>query len=102
MNKHKGVFVRGRKLWMTLRVRPGEWKNLPTKYHIGEEVRAAELRRLTQERLDAGHEFTEATGAPATVESFGRTFLRQRRELSVRSVDDDESRLKTHVYPTIG
>ncbi|HEY4885612.1 MAG TPA: site-specific integrase [Myxococcales bacterium] len=102
MKTHKGVFVRGSKLWMRLRVRPGEWKNLPTKYRVGEEAQAAELRRLTQERLDAGHEFTEATGAPPTVESFGRTFLKQRRELGVRSVDDDESRLKTHVYPVLG
>ena len=62
----------------------------------------AELRRLTQARLDAGAEFTEATGAPPTVGSFGKSFLEKRRELGVRSVDDDESRLKTHVYPAIG
>src|SRR3989442_13240143 len=85
---------------MGLADRPGEWKNNPTKYYLDEE--AAELRRLTQARLDAGAEFTEAAGAPPTVGSFGKSFLEKRRELGVRSVDDDESRLKTHVYPAIG
>jgi hypothetical protein len=100
--KHKGIYARGKKLWMGLRIRPGEWKYLPTNYRVGQEVQAAELRRLTQQRLDAGAEFTDATGGPPTVQSFGRSFLGNRRKLGVRSVDDDESRLRTHVYPALG
>jgi len=34
------VFARGNKLWMRLRDRPGEWKNIPTKYYVGEEAKA--------------------------------------------------------------
>jgi integrase len=60
------------------------------------------VRRLTQDRLDAGADFAAVTGAPPTVQSFGATFLEKRREMKVRSVDDDESRLRTHVYPSLG
>jgi len=100
--EHKGIYARGTKLWMGLRVAPGKWKYQSTKYRVGQEAQAAELRRLTQARLDAGAEYAEATGQPPTVQGFGKTFLQKRRELGVRSVDDDESRLKTHVYPAIG
>jgi integrase len=100
--KHKGVFRRGNKLWMTLRLRPGEWKNLPTRYRVGEEQSAATLRRLTQERLDAGQDLETASGGIPTVQAFGKVFLEKRRMVGVRSVDDDESRLRTHIFPTIG
>ena len=100
--RHKGVFRRGNKLWMTLRVRPGEWKNLPTRYRVGDEQSAATLRRLTQERLDAGQDIDTASGGIPTVQAFGRVFLEKRRLVGVRSVGNDESRLRTHVFPSIG
>src|SRR5216683_158124 len=100
--RHKGVFRLGNKLWMTLRVRPGEWKNLPTRYRVGEEQSAATLRRLTQERLDAGQDIDTASGGIPTVQAFGRVFLEKRRLVGVRSVGNDESRLRTHVFPSIG
>src|SRR5712664_4211051 len=104
MKKYKGIFRRGNKLWMTLRVKPGKrgWQNLPTHYPVGEEQSAATLRRLTQERLDAGQDLQTAAGGIPTVRAFGKTFLEKRRLVGVRSVDDDESRLRTHVYPVLG
>src|SRR5258708_5650275 len=101
-NKYKGVFRRGNKLWMTLRVTPGDWKNLPTPYSVGQEQSAATFRRLTQERLDAGQDLETPRGGIPTVKGFGKVFLEKRRKVGVRSVDDDESRLRTHVFPSIG
>src|SRR5262249_44907654 len=74
ISKYKGVFRRGNKLWMTLRVSPGKggWKNLPTPYFVGEEQSAATLRRLTQELIDAGEDFKTAAGGIPTVQAFAR------------------------------
>jgi len=87
---------------MTLRARSGVWKNQITPYHVGEEAKAAQLRRLVQAKLDAGQDFTTATGGPPTVSSYAKTFLEKRKVVGVRSLRNDESRLRTHVFPSIG
>lgn len=97
-----GIFTRGRKLWMTLRVGPNNWKNLPTGRFVGEEAEAKELRRQAQERLDAGSAFFEATGQKPTVKAYGAVFLEKRKLAGVRSVRNDTGRLGMHVYPEIG
>jgi integrase len=69
---------------------------------VGEEQSAGTLRRLTQERIEAGEDFKTAAGGIPTVQSFARTFLEKRRLVGVRSARNDESRLRTHVFPAIG
>ena len=54
------------------------------------------LRRL-QQRLDEGR-----TGAPLTVAAYAERWIERRRARAVRTVKDDEARLRDHVLPRLG
>ena len=99
MARGDGIYPRGTKLWMVLHVGPNKWKLQSTPFRIGEEDQAKRLKKKTQEQIDAGLELGAAPGAPLTVQSFGKKFLDAR---NTRTVSDDESRLRTWVYPAIG
>jgi len=99
MARGDAIYPRGSKLWMVLHVGPNKWKLQSTPFRIGEEDQAKRLQKKTQEQIDAGLEMGAAPGAPPTVQSFGKKFIEDR---NTRTVRDDESRLRTWVYPAIG
>ncbi len=101
MDQYTGIYRRGNRLWMTLRLGQGRRMQKPTPYNVGQERQAAAARRLVQEQINAGQDVHSVVGNP-TVKSFAKRFLEDRVALGVRSAHDDESRLRTHVFPLFG
>ncbi len=99
MARGDGIYTRGTKIWMVLHPKTGKWSRQPTPFRVGQEAEAKQFRDKLQEQLDAGADLGAALGRPPTVESFGAHFIETR---DTRTAGDDESRLKTWIYPVIG
>lgn len=103
----KYIFRKGGMLWMNIRFGPDDWRPMATGYSVVEDPdgsKASAARLATQERRDAGEDFLRKTGGKKlTVKEYAEEIIRRRRdEQDVASWDDDASRLKTHIYPTLG
>jgi integrase len=92
------VFPRKGKLCMALKI-DGKWKQVPTPYYPGQEDEARKLLKRTREFLRAGED--AGLGPSPTVAEYVKHWLVERKTV-VKSWDDDESRLNTHVLPAIG
>jgi len=101
-----GIFVRGRKLWARFKDATGVWVNKPTPYEVGQE---ADARRYLARRIATAVAVREAKaidetrpGGATSVRAFATKWLKERRALGVRSIADDESRMKRHILPELG
>jgi len=99
-----GIFVRGRKLWARFKDASGAWVNKSTPYEVGQE---SDARRYLARRIAtaaAAREVTEKvrSDGATSVQEFADRWLKERRALGVRSIADDESRMKRHILPELG
>jgi hypothetical protein len=91
----KGLRARGGKLEMLIK-RPGlDWRWEPTGLAANEIAAALKVRKTTQAIIDSGHE--AGAYARSTVDAYAKRWIADRRSRGLRSVDDDESRLRLHV-----
>ena len=97
-----GVFLRHRKLWLRFKDETGKWKNAPTPYTAGEEALAEKAHRALTDRITAKLRALEGKPQPLTVRVYAARWIKQRRDLGVGSVRDDETRLTRHALPVIG
>jgi hypothetical protein len=100
----KYVFLRGRMLWVNLRIYADKWQIQPSGFSIEQDPdgsKAARHRAMVQEQLDASGDFEKKTGKTDTVKAYGEALIPRRKKLGVRSWEDDESRLKHHVYDAV-
>lgn len=103
------VYAKGKTWYASLKGPDGEWFNESTEIEVGEteETReqskelARRFARKAQQLLDAKRKPTEDGKVP-TLEAYAVQWIKDRRELGVASVNDDEARLTIHVYPTLG
>jgi hypothetical protein len=87
MKKWKGVFARGRRLWIRYKGYPtpkhpkGEWRNDPTEYVVGQEALAAKALAAVRRQIEAGVELApEKTGPLAVGDFCERSFFPDRRQ----------------------
>src|SRR3954466_1525373 len=97
-----GIFVRGRKLWARFKDASGAWVNKPTPFEVGQEQEAARyLARRTANaaavREADARAAKSAEGGPVQLRAFAERWLKERHALGVRSIADDESRMKRHI-----
>lgn len=78
----------------------GAWKQVKTPYRTGQEREARALLDKTRALLLAGED--AGLSAAPTVAEYAPRWLAQRRSHGIASVDDDASRLRTHILPAIG
>lgn len=98
MARGDGIYPRGQKLWMVLKVGVGDFDRQSTPFRVGQEEEAKRYQRMTQEQLDAGADI-EKKGGDTTVAGYGRTFLAAR---TTKGKVNDASLLTTWVYPALG
>lgn len=90
------VYAKGNKLYVGVKTATGRWKYIATGYSVGDEANARRmLARLEKEQpaVDPGR---------PTVSQYAKGWLKQRRRLGLRNVDNDESRLDLHILPVLG
>ena len=101
-----GIFVRGRKLWARFKDPTGAWVSKPTPYEVGQE---SDARRYLARRTTTAAAVRDAkaidetrTGGATPVRVFADKWRKERRALGVRSIADDDSRMKRHILPELG
>ncbi len=95
------VYARGRKLWIGFKGADGKPKQKATPYAVGQEDLAREVLRQVEDAIAARREYAPEGGA-LTLERFAGPWLEARRARGVATVDDDETRLRRHVFPVLG
>jgi integrase len=95
------VYTRGRVLWIGYTDLNGKPQQKSTGYHVGEEDKAREVLREVEAAIAARVEYAPEGGA-LTLERFADPWLKARRSRGVATVDDDETRLRLHVFPVLG
>lgn len=87
-----GIYVRGRKLWITYKDEHGEWISKATPYVVGQEA----LAQAAYEQLSAraARMRSAELGGIVTVGRYAERWLVERQALGLRSVADDASRLR--------
>lgn len=95
------VYARGGKLWCRLKDEGGKWISKPTPYSTDEKAKAQRYADAAQKAIDA-RRADGATDGAMTVAKYALRWIKERETLGIRSVDDDEARLRLHVLPVIG
>lgn len=94
------VYQRGNRLWCSLKDERGKWIKKPTPYAVGQERDAERYVKRRQENIDARRAVGDA--GPMTVKRYAAKWIKERRELGIRSASDEEARLEKHALPHIG
>jgi integrase len=101
-----GIFIRGRRLWARFKDAEGRWVNKATPYEVGQEGDAERYlaRRIANAAAvrEADERAGRPEGGPMQLREFAEKWLKERRALGVRSIADDESRMKRHILPRLG
>lgn len=91
------VYRKGGKLYIGVKTATGRWKYIATGYSVGDEANArrmlARLQKDEQPAVDPNR---------PTVSAYAKGWLKERRKLGLRNVDNDESRLDLHILPVLG
>ncbi len=95
------LYVRGTKLWVRVKNADGTWKSIATGFNVGEEKQAEAALKAAQETLATEARYGVPAGGPLTVALFQTRWLELRKR-TVKSWENDESRLRLYVLPVIG
>ena len=97
-----GIYSRGRKLWARFKDSTGAWVSKSTPYEVGQE---AEAQRYFARRV-ANASTTRTSqagvirpGVPVQLRTYAEKWLKERRDLGIHSIADDDSRMKRHILP---
>jgi integrase len=93
------VYLRGRRLWCKYRDASGEVVRKPTRYNVGQEDLARRYVRRKEE-LASEKRARNEIGTP-TVKVYGERWIAARKG-RVATWRDEDTRLKLHLYPTLG
>lgn len=93
-------YARGHKLWVRIKNADGTWKSVSTGFNVGEEKKAEAALKAAQETIAIEAQFG-AVGGALTVKQFSTKWIELRKR-TVRSWENDESRLRLYVLPVIG
>jgi integrase len=100
-----GIYARGRKLWARYKDSADEWVCKATHYEVGQEVEAQrylDRRVANASAARAADARLGRAGAPMPIREFAEKWLKQRRDLGIHSIADDDSRMRRHILPVLG
>jgi hypothetical protein len=97
------LYLKGGRLWARYKKAGGKWGGAPTPYLPGDEKKARQFLAVLEAdtRVVASAAPPKRLGTP-TVKQYAEGWIKDRRALGLRTADDDDTRLKLHVLPTIG
>ncbi len=96
-----GVYCRANgRLYIRFKNPRGEWEHQKTPYFKGQEEIAERTYRSIVRDVAARRAL--APTGPITLETFATKWLKDRKSLRLKAHADDTTRLKLHVYPTLG
>ncbi len=88
------TYARGNRIWCRVKI-AGRWKSEPTPFNVGDEARAERFATAAQAAIDKREAAAAAGDAAAlSLAAYAERWLQQRRELGVRSVDNESARLR--------
>jgi len=98
------IYARGGQLWARIKglKAPGQWGSVATGYLVGQERQAQRYADEAQNQIDKKLAEGAAASGPLTIATYAATWLMEREALGVRTVGDDEARLRLHVLPCLG
>jgi len=96
------IYLRGDRWWCRIKDETGKWVSKPTEFAASEKHKAQRYATAAQKLIEKRKEDDAGVIGPHTVRSFSRLWLKERRERGVRSVDEEESRIRHHILPRIG
>lgn len=94
------VYARGSKLWIAFKDGDGKRRCRSSGFEVGQEKQARALLDEIQALVAAG-EAAGLTAGPITVTRYAERWIERRRG-RIKTVTDEESRLRLHVLPRIG
>lgn len=95
------VYRRGDRLWIVFRDAQGKRKWKSTSLRVGQEREAERVLAAVEAAIEAGR----ATGLDpetVTLRQWAAEWIQRRRARGVRTVGDEEARLRDHVLPVLG
>jgi integrase len=99
------VYPRRKKLWARYKNEEGTWEGAATPFQVGDEAKAKrfvrELELRIKARKDVGASLELKPGEAITVARYSQRWNADRRELGIRSWDDERARIR-HALPLIG
>jgi integrase len=93
------IYRRGEMLWCRLKDESGKWISSPTELPAGREEDARKFAARAQKNIDARR--AKAAPVALTVKAYGEKWINARKG-RVATWNDEEARLRLHVYPTLG
>lgn len=99
------VFPRGKngRLYVCVKDAGGDWKQMRTPFFRGDEAQARRFVRQWKDQLLGGKTIrSPELSGKVTVRQFGPKWLENRREVGIADVENDEGKLRNHIYPAIG
>jgi integrase len=100
-----GIYSRGRKLWARFKDSTGAWVSKSTPYEVGQEAEAQRYfarRVATASTTRTSQAGVIRPGVPVQLRTYAEKWLKERRDLGIHSIADDDSRMKRHILPSLG
>jgi len=89
-------------LWLLFKDERGKWRKKTTGLPVGRERDAKAVLKVVEARIRAGAELLSGVEGPLTVELYFARWIELRTRRGLVSVQDDATRIRKHVLPTIG
>lgn len=96
------IYVKGHRLYLSVKNADGKWRQLASGLSVGDEVRARKMLADLEKSTERDRRVGRAPEGPLTVSKWSEKWLDAREKLGVRDVSNERNRLKNHVLPTIG
>ena len=95
------IYKRGNRLWLCFKDTTGKWRYKSTGLEASQRKKAKDVLDRIEARIAAGKEVGEDNAGAVTVARYAARWIDERKVSGVRSVRDDETRLK-HALNHIG
>lgn len=93
------VFRRGQKLWIKYKDTDGKWVNASTGLDAGQEKTARTLLVRVETQVAANEGYGPG---PVTLRRYAKRWVEERRARGLNNVNDDETKLRLHILPSLG
>jgi integrase len=96
------IYVKGRRLYLSIKNADGQWRQLASGLSVGDEARARKMLADLEKGAERERRVGKAPDGPLTVAKWSAKWLEAREKVGVRDVGNERNRLKNHVLPALG